>query len=82
MQVTMADLKMMAVLGIGAFGRVTLVKHHKALYALKAMCKHHVIEKNMLAHVNREKGTMKDLNCPFTVRLQFHKQLQQSMLPW
>lgn len=69
MKVQMGDLKTVAVLGIGAFGRVTLVKHHKAFYALKAINKHYVVEKNMLAHVVREKETMSELNSAFTVNL-------------
>jgi serine/threonine protein kinase len=65
----MRDLQTLATLGVGAFGRVTLVKHRQALYALKAISKSHVVACNMLRHIHREKEVMKVLSSPFTVNL-------------
>ena len=40
----MEDLKHVAMLGSGAFGRVTLVQYEGRYYALKALSKAHVVQ--------------------------------------
>jgi serine/threonine protein kinase len=67
--VDVKDLQTIATLGVGAFGKVTLVKHRQALYALKSIRKGHVVSTNMLRHVTREREAMKQLSSPFTVNL-------------
>jgi serine/threonine protein kinase len=68
-QVDVKDLQTIATLGVGAFGKVTLVKHRQALYALKSIGKAHVVSTNMLRHITREREAMKQLSSPFTVNL-------------
>lgn len=65
----MKDLQTIATLGVGAFGKVTLVKYRQALYALKSIRKGHVVSTNMLRHIMREREAMKHLSSPFTVNL-------------
>ncbi|KAK3251619.1 cGMP-dependent protein kinase [Cymbomonas tetramitiformis] len=69
LKVELKDLEHLAVLGIGAFGKVLLVRHQGALFALKCMSKRQVLEKNMVNHVKREKEIMRALSSPFTVNL-------------
>ncbi len=57
--VTLDDLTHVAVLGAGAFGRVTLVRYDGRTYALKAMSKAHVVRTGLTEHVKRERDTMK-----------------------
>jgi serine/threonine protein kinase len=42
--VDLKDLKQVAVLGAGAFGQVTLVKHEGRYYALKTLAKMHIVQ--------------------------------------
>jgi cGMP-dependent protein kinase len=65
------DLKTLAVLGSGTFGRVTLVqdKNSKAVYALKAMLKSEIVAHKQQANVMNEKNVMIAANHPFLLRL-------------
>ena len=67
--VHLGDLKHVAMLGQGAFGRVTLVKYQGRCYALKALAKSHVASSGLVEHVKREKALMAEFASPFLVNL-------------
>ena len=62
----------MAVLGAGAFGRVTLVKYEGRCYALKALSKGHIISSGLSDHIKREKSLQAEFASPFLVTLVAH----------
>jgi len=66
-----ADLKQLAVLGSGTFGRVTLVqdKTSKAVYALKQLLKSEVVAHKQQLNVMNEKNVMIQCKHPFILRL-------------
>jgi cGMP-dependent protein kinase len=70
-EVEIDDLKTVATLGIGGFGRVNLVKHFQTekVYALKILNKAHVKEMNQQEHVVNERNILISLRCDFIVRL-------------
>lgn len=76
--VELDDLKTVATLGIGGFGRVNLVKHFdtEKVYALKILNKAHVTEMNQQEHVINERNILISLKCDFVVRL--HKTFKDS----
>jgi len=59
------------VLGVGAFGRVTLVidKENRTSYALKAISKLHVVRNKQSAQILDEKKVLERLNSMFVVNL-------------
>jgi serine/threonine protein kinase len=65
------QLKELAVLGSGTFGRVSLVedKKSKQLYALKAMLKSEIVAHKQQKNVINEKNVMMCCNHPFILRL-------------
>lgn len=64
------DLKTLAVLGCGTFGRVTLVQDPQGnCYALKAMLKKEIVAHKQEANVMQEKNTMIQCVHPFILRL-------------
>lgn len=67
----LADLKTLAVLGSGTFGRVTLVQEAKTknIYALKTMMKSEVLAQKQQGNILAEKAIMMDANHPFILRL-------------
>lgn len=66
-----SDLKQLAVLGSGTFGRVTLVqdKATKGVYALKQLLKSEVVEHKQQVNVMNEKNVMIQCKHPFVLRL-------------
>lgn len=66
------DLRQIAMLGSGTFGRVSLVqdKNTKAVYALKVMQKAEIVAHKQQANVINEKKVMKVCKHPFILRLQ------------
>jgi CRP-like cAMP-binding protein/tRNA A-37 threonylcarbamoyl transferase component Bud32 len=66
-----SDLKAIAVLGSGTFGRVSLVQHKqsKAVYALKAMHKSSVVKHKQQSNVINEKKVMVACKHPYVLRL-------------
>jgi len=65
------ELKELAILGAGTFGRVTLVKYRKTgqVYALKAMIKSEIIRSQQQKNVVNEKNIMLSMNHPFILKL-------------
>jgi len=68
---TLSSLKCIGVLGVGAFGRVTLVEDPKDLkvYALKKVRKNRIVETSQQEHIINEKKIMAALNNPFCIKL-------------
>lgn len=67
-----SELRELAVLGSGTFGRVTLVQEKtgtKAVYALKAMLKSEIVLHKQQENVLNEKNCMLGCNHPFILRL-------------
>ncbi|KAG7671492.1 hypothetical protein Ndes2526B_g09344 [Nannochloris sp. 'desiccata'] len=65
----LSDLQHVAILGAGAFGRVSLVKYQGRCYALKALAKGHVVQSGLSAHIKREKALQVEFASPFLVSL-------------
>uniref|UniRef100_A0A7S2R3M6 cGMP-dependent protein kinase n=1 Tax=Rhizochromulina marina TaxID=1034831 RepID=A0A7S2R3M6_9STRA len=65
------ELKRVAVLGAGTFGRVTLVQHAKSghVYALKALHKSEIVQHKQQANVMNEKNIMMQCHHPFILHL-------------
>ncbi|KAL4451289.1 hypothetical protein ABPG77_009361 [Micractinium sp. CCAP 211/92] len=63
------NLKHVAVLGSGAFGRVTLVQYEGRYFALKTLSKAHVVQTGLQEHIKRERALMAEMSCPFLVDL-------------
>ena len=66
------DLKELAVLGLGGFGRVSLVQHSstKDIFALKAMLKSTIVEQDAAKNIMNEKEVMALCGAhPFILRL-------------
>ncbi|EDV32264.2 uncharacterized protein Dana_GF15745, isoform D [Drosophila ananassae] len=69
-QVAISELKKIATLGCGAFGRVDLVAYGKKALALKIIKKIEVVKQDQIEHVYNEKNVMiKCRNSPFIVQL-------------
>lgn len=64
-----SDLQEVALLGAGAFGRVTLVRYEGRCYALKALSKPHVVQSGLTEHIKRERAVMAEFASPFLVSL-------------
>ena len=63
------ELQTIGFLGVGSFGRVTLVAHDGETYALKEIGKAQVVARGLVEHVWREKQTMAQCDSPFLVNL-------------
>ena len=66
------DLREVAVLGRGAFGKVTLVearKNRRNVYALKALLKSSIVADKQVSNVLQEKRTMTCCHHPFILQL-------------
>ena len=67
--VKLKDLKHIAVLGMGAFGKVILVKYKDKRYALKCLKKAQIVTMGLTEHIKREKTIMMECHSPFLVNL-------------
>ncbi|KAF7633881.1 hypothetical protein Mgra_00006743 [Meloidogyne graminicola] len=68
----LSDLKTIATLGIGGFGRVNLVKHidrDNQVFALKILNKQHIKNKNQIEHVLNERNILMNCSCDFIIKL-------------
>ncbi|XP_022222556.1 cGMP-dependent protein kinase, isozyme 1 isoform X2 [Drosophila obscura] len=69
-QIAISELKKVATLGSGAFGRVDLVAYGQQTFALKIIKKIEVVKQDQIEHVYNEKNVMiKCRNSPFIVQL-------------
>ncbi|XP_076067395.1 cGMP-dependent protein kinase for isoform X2 [Oratosquilla oratoria] len=70
--VSLKDLRRIATLGVGGFGRVELVQiagdSHRS-FALKQMKKSQIVETRQQQHIMSEKEIMMEANCDFIVKL-------------
>uniref|UniRef100_A0A1I8BT12 non-specific serine/threonine protein kinase n=1 Tax=Meloidogyne hapla TaxID=6305 RepID=A0A1I8BT12_MELHA len=68
-------------IGIGAFGKVTLVrkKDTDQVYAMKTLIKADVIQKQQAAHVKAERDILAEANSPWIVKLYFSFQDAQNL---
>ncbi|XP_063625841.1 cGMP-dependent protein kinase, isozyme 2 forms cD4/T1/T3A/T3B isoform X3 [Cydia splendana] len=68
----LSDLRIIATLGIGGFGRVELVQIQgdpTRSFALKQMKKAQIVETRQQQHIMSEKEIMAEMNCEFIVKL-------------
>jgi len=67
------DLRIIATLGVGGFGRVELVQiagdMKQKSFALKQMKKSQIVETRQQQHIMSEKEIMEESDCPFIVKL-------------
>ena len=70
-ELELPELKTVATLGVGGFGRVNLVRQFDSerVYALKILNKRHVKDMNQIEHVQNERAILLDCRCDFVVRL-------------
>jgi len=71
-KISMSELKHLAILGVGTFGRVKLVTHttnETSVYALKCMRKGQVIALKQVEHVMNEKNLLEMCDHPFLLKL-------------
>ncbi|KAG7312324.1 hypothetical protein JYU34_001805 [Plutella xylostella] len=71
-QLRLSDLRIIATLGIGGFGRVELVQIQgdaSRSFALKQMKKAQIVETRQQQHIMSEKEIMSEMNCEFIVKL-------------
>jgi cGMP-dependent protein kinase len=68
---SLAEFKIMAVLGVGAFGKVflTATRHGGNIYAIKSLSKAQILSAQLQNHVMQERDVMKDCDSPYLVRL-------------
>lgn len=70
--VKLSDLRVLATLGVGGFGRVELVQINTdpaRSFALKQMKKSQIVETRQQLHIMSEKEIMSEANCEFIVKL-------------
>ncbi|XP_050687426.1 cGMP-dependent protein kinase, isozyme 2 forms cD5/T2-like isoform X1 [Eriocheir sinensis] len=70
--IKLTDLRKIATLGVGGFGRVELVQiagDSSKSYALKQMKKSQIVETRQQQHIMSEKDIMMEANCDFIVKL-------------
>ncbi|XP_055838157.1 cGMP-dependent protein kinase, isozyme 2 forms cD5/T2 isoform X2 [Episyrphus balteatus] len=70
--VSLSDLRVLATLGVGGFGRVELVQiisDPSRSFALKQMKKSQIVETRQQQHIMSEKEIMGEANCQFIVKL-------------
>lgn len=72
-QLKLQDLRIIATLGVGGFGRVELVQiagdAKQTSYALKQMKKSQIVETRQQQHIMSEKEIMEESDCQFIVKL-------------
>jgi len=70
--INLTDLRVIATLGVGGFGRVELVQTNEdssRSFALKQMKKSQIVETRQQQHIMSEKEIMGEANCQFIVKL-------------
>mmetsp|Transcript_19634 Transcript_19634/g.45906 ORF Transcript_19634/g.45906 Transcript_19634/m.45906 type:complete len:1846 (+) Transcript_19634:2-5539(+) len=69
-RVTLSDLKVLRVLGTGAFGKVQLTSWRGKMYALKCLKKSEVIKLHQQEHVKNELAILSSMSHPLIMRLE------------
>ncbi|KAF0683525.1 Aste57867_24382 [Aphanomyces stellatus] len=80
-RVTLADFKMIQVIGRGSFGKVVLVGHHatKKLYAMKMLNKANIVKRKQVEHTRTERRVLGYTKHPFIVGLHYAFQTPQRL---
>ncbi|XP_013793274.1 cGMP-dependent protein kinase, isozyme 2 forms cD5/T2-like, partial [Limulus polyphemus] len=68
----LSDLRVIATLGVGGFGRVELVRignDSSRSFALKVMKKRQIVETRQQQHIMSEKAILEETNCNFIVKI-------------
>jgi cGMP-dependent protein kinase len=68
-ELVMDDVHASALLGVGGFGQVLLVRYHGLHYALKCISKTFILDQGLVEHIKREKESMLECCSPFLVNL-------------
>lgn len=63
------DFGVISVLGVGSFGKVSLVALGDETYALKEIGKAQIVKRGLIKHVHQEKEVLLDCDCNFIVKL-------------
>mmetsp|Transcript_1014 Transcript_1014/g.3265 ORF Transcript_1014/g.3265 Transcript_1014/m.3265 type:complete len:865 (-) Transcript_1014:1193-3787(-) len=63
------DFKEKGVLGVGSFGKVTLVGFNERSFALKQIGKKHLVSKGLVKQAINERNLLRECHCPFLVNL-------------
>ncbi|CAL6310812.1 unnamed protein product [Bathycoccus prasinos] len=63
------ELSFLHILGIGSFGKVSLVAHGTETYALKEIGKAQIVKRGLIKHVHQEKEVLSNCDSPFIVKL-------------
>ena len=68
---TLAELVMCGVIGVGAFARVALVRHRPTseVFALKKMDRQHLVVENMQKQIMNERFVLGDFDHPCAAQL-------------
>jgi cGMP-dependent protein kinase len=76
---TLEDLGLIGVLGVGAFGKVELREHKttKKTYAIKAMSKGYIVKMRMQYNIINEKHILASVDSPFIIKLYCTSQTAQ-----
>lgn len=63
------DLSEVSLMGVGAYGKVSLVRYKREQYALKAIMKRALVKMQMVHNLDNERSAMIDCQNTFTVQL-------------
>jgi len=66
---SVTDLAEVSIMGVGAYGKVSLVRYKREQYALKAIMKRALVKMQMVTNMDNERAAMIDCRTPFTVQL-------------
>ncbi|XP_034935496.1 cAMP-dependent protein kinase catalytic subunit beta-like [Chelonus insularis] len=71
--VSLDDFQVLRTLGIGAFGRVKLIKHKQTstYYAMKILEKRQLVKTKQIDHTRNEKRVLQSIDYPFVITLSY-----------
>jgi hypothetical protein len=75
------ELAEVSLMGVGAYGKVSLVRYKREQYALKAIMKRALIKMRMVTNLDNERAAMIDCQNAFTVQLLATYQVRSSVFP-
>jgi len=76
---SVTDLAEVSIMGVGAYGKVSLVRYKREQYALKAIMKRALVKMQMVTNMDNERAAMIDCRTPFTVQLHATYQARSTM---